>query len=249
MFLFLTGSSPTSTVDAVDNVMLYIVGISVVLLLGITATMIFFVFKYHRKKGHKPVDIPGNVILEVIWIGIPTLLVLSMFYYGYTGFREIRDFPDDAMIIDVQAQMWKWNFNYNTGKKTDTLYVPINQPIKLEMQSLDVNHSLYIPAFRIKEDVIPNRINYLAFTPKELGDYDIACAEYCGLNHSDMYTKVVVIPRDEFDVWVNEGVADSTAAPSADSSAVAKQNSNAAKTDSSNLNQNKNEADSAAAEK
>ena len=214
MFLFLTGSSPTSTTDAVDSVMLYIVAISVVLLLGITATMIFFVFKYHRKKGHKPVDIHGNVILEIIWIGIPTLLVLSMFYYGYTGFREIRSFPDDAMIIDVQAQMWQWSFNYDTGKRTDTLYVPLNQPIKLEMESIDVNHSLYIPAFRIKEDVIPNRINYLAFTPEELGDYDIACAEYCGLDHSDMYTKVVVIPRDEFDIWVNEGVEDTSSTAS-----------------------------------
>ncbi len=221
MFLFLTGSSPTSTTDAVDSVMLYIVAISVVLLLGITATMIFFVFKYHRKKGHKPVDIHGNVILEIIWIGIPTLLVLTMFYYGYTGFREIRNIPDDSMVIDVQAQMWQWNFNYDTGKRTDTLYVPLNQPIKLEMQSLDVNHSLYIPAFRIKEDVLPNRINYLAFTPEELGDYDIACAEYCGLNHSNMYTKVVVIPRDEFDVWVHEGVEDTTKAGISDTTKIA----------------------------
>ena len=207
-------SGPTSHTQTVDMVMLYITGISVLFLLGITATMIYFVFKYHRKKGHKPVDIHGNIILEIIWIAIPTVLVLTMFYYGYMGFAEIRKISKDAMVVKVTARMWAWQFDYANGKKTDTLYVPINKQIKLEMESADVNHSLYIPAFRIKEDVIAGRTNYLGFTAEEVGKYDIACAEFCGLKHSMMYTAVVAMNEDDFNIWLNttdeQEVVDST---------------------------------------
>lgn len=195
-------SGPTSHTQTVDMVMLYITGISVLLLLGITAVMIYFVFKYHRKKGHKPVDIHGNILLEIIWIAIPTVLVLSMFYYGYMGFAEMRKIPDDAMVVKVTARMWSWQFDYANGKMSDTLYVPVNQSIKLEMESADVNHSLYIPAFRIKEDVIAGRMNYLVFKAEEAGQYDIACAEFCGLKHSMMYTAVVALPQEKFDEWL-----------------------------------------------
>lgn len=203
------GVAPTSHVETVDFVMLYIVAISVILLLGVTATMIYFVFKYNRKKGHKPVDIHGNILLEVIWIAIPTVLVLSMFYFGYNGYEESRVVPKDAFVIKAMARMWQWEFDYPNGKKTDTLFVPINKPIKLELKSLDVNHSLFIPAFRIKQDVIFSQTNYLSFTPRKEGDYDIACAEYCGLKHSAMYTKVKVLSEPAFDNWYSAG-ADTT---------------------------------------
>lgn len=195
--------APTVHVETVDFVMLFIVGISVILLLGITATMIYFVFKYNRKKGHEPVDIHGSVLLETIWIIIPTILVLSMFYFGYTGFEKSRNIPKDAMEIKVTARMWAWEFEYSNGKKFDSLYVPVNKPIKLVMKSQDVNHSFYIPAFRIKEDVIASKTNYLGFTAKKLGDYDIACAEYCGLNHSMMNSKVKVVSQNNFQKWLN----------------------------------------------
>jgi len=175
--------TPTAHVENVDFVMLLIVGISVILLLGITATMIYFVFKYNRKKGHQPVDIHGSVLLETIWIVVPTILVLGMFYYGYTGYEEIRNIPKDALEIKVTARMWSWEFEYANGKKFDSLYVPVKKDIKLVMKSQDVNHSFFIPAFRIKEDVIASKENYLGFKAEKLGEYDIACAEYCGLNH------------------------------------------------------------------
>jgi cytochrome c oxidase subunit 2 len=195
---------PTQHVETVDFVMLYIVGISVILLLGITAVMIYFVFKYNRKKGHQPVDIHGNIWLEIIWIVVPTLLVLSMFYFGYTGFRDYRDIPDNAYVIQATARMWAWEFAYENGKKLDTLYVPQGIPIKLEMKSADVTHSLYIPAFRIKEDVMFGKTTYLGFTAEQVGSYDIACAEYCGLNHSMMYTKVKVLPEVQFNEWLSK---------------------------------------------
>jgi cytochrome c oxidase subunit 2 len=142
--------APTTHVETVDFVMLYIVGISVILLLGVTATMIYFVFKYHRKKGHKPVDIPHNTLLEVIWIVVPTILVLSMFYYGYTGFAESRKIPDNAFESKATARMWAWEFNYANGIKTDTMYVPVNTPIMVELKSVDVTHSMYIRLSELK---------------------------------------------------------------------------------------------------
>jgi cytochrome c oxidase subunit 2 len=193
--------APTAHVESVDFVMLYIVIISVVLLVGITATMIYFVFKYNRKKGHQPVDIHGNVLLEIVWIVIPTLLVLSMFFFGYTSYRELREKPDNPFVVNVTARMWQFTFEYPNGKKTDTLYVPNKTAIDLELKSMDVNHSFYIPAFRIKEDVVYGQTHHLYFTPKEIGDYDIACAEYCGLNHSKMYTKVKVVHGNDFVTW------------------------------------------------
>ncbi|MCX6168073.1 MAG: cytochrome c oxidase subunit II [Ignavibacteriales bacterium] len=193
--------APTAHVESVDFVMLYIVAVSVVLLIGITATMIYFVFKYNRKKGHQPVDIHGNLLLEIVWIVIPTLLVLSMFYFGYTSYREFRERPENPFVVNVTARMWQFTFQYPNGIKTDTLYVPQHTAIDLEMKSLDVNHCLYIPAFRIKEDIIFGQTHHLYFTPREIGNYDIACAEYCGLDHAKMYTKVKVINDNDFTKW------------------------------------------------
>ena len=206
MFAFLSGASPASTTETVDNVMFFIVAVSVVLLVGVTAAMIYFVFKYNRKKGHKPVDIHGNIWLEILWIGIPTILVLAMFYYGYLGFGSIRNIPDNAFEIKVNARMWAWQFDYPNGKQTDSLYIPIGQPIKLSMTSADVNHALFIPAFRVKEDVVAGRTNYLSFVGEKIGRYDIECAEYCGLKHSMMYSAVFVMSEKDFEEWY----ADST---------------------------------------
>lgn len=192
--------------NTVDWVMTYIVVISVILLFGITFAMIYFVFKYNRKKGHKPVDIHGNIILETIWIVIPTILVLTMFYFGYEGYKQGRYIPEDAYYVSVKAKMWDWDFIYDNGKQTDTLYVPNNRTIVLEMESFDVNHSLFIPTYRVKKDVIAGKTNYLVFTPDIEGTFDITCAEYCGLEHSDMYTSVVVLSPENFENWLKEGV-------------------------------------------
>jgi cytochrome c oxidase subunit 2 len=121
----------------------------------------------------------------------------------------MSDAPENALNIDVTAQMWKWTFKYENGKTTDSLYVPINQPVKLNLHSLDVNHAFYIPKFRIKKDVYPNQQRTVWFEANDLGSFDIACAEYCGLNHSYMYNKVTVMPQKDFAVWLNSAVSDS----------------------------------------
>lgn len=195
-------SGPSNFVESVDTAFWVVTAISVFFLVLITVLMIVFVFKYNKKKNRKAVNIHGNVPLEIAWTVIPTILVLVMFWFGWMGYKELTSVPDDAMEVNVTGQMWQWRFNYSTGLQTDTLYVPINSPVKLNLKSVDVNHSFFIPAFRVKKDVIPGRTNVAWFEANTIGSYDIACAEYCGLNHWDMYTKVVVMPKNDFDVWL-----------------------------------------------
>lgn len=192
-------------VKSVDFAFFFIITIAVFFLVLITGLMIFFVFKYNRKKHPKAENIHGNITLEILWTAIPTILVLFMFYFGWKGYKEMSSIPEDSMIVNVSAQMWKWNFKYPNGKISDTLFVPVNKPVKVILNSIDVNHSFYIPAFRVKKDVIPGRENTSWFTATEVGSYPIFCAEYCGLNHSYMYTEVVALPLDNFLAWLETG--------------------------------------------
>jgi len=189
-------------VNSVDGTFLYSLIVSIFFLVLITFLMIFFVIKYSRKKNPKGTNIHGNMGLEIVWTGIPTILVLIMFWYGWQGYKEMVNVPEGAFPVNVTAQMWKWSFKYQDGKNTDTLYVPVNTPIKLILNSNDVNHSFFIPAFRLKKDVFPNRERVAWFIAKETGAYDIACSEYCGLNHSYMYSKIIVMPVEEFNNWM-----------------------------------------------
>ncbi len=189
-------------VNSVDGTFLFTLIVSVFFLVLITFLMIFFVIKYNRKRNPKGTNIHGNMGLEIAWTGIPTILVLIMFWYGWQGYMEMVNVPEDAMPVKVTAQMWNWSFQYEDGKTTDTLYVPVNKPIKLILNSNDVNHSFFIPAFRVKKDVFPNRERVTWFIATETGDYDIACSEYCGLNHSYMYSKIIVMPEEEFKNWM-----------------------------------------------
>ncbi|MEZ5195039.1 MAG: hypothetical protein R2764_01160 [Bacteroidales bacterium] len=142
--------------------------------------------------------------MEIIWTVIPTLLVLIMFYYGWMGYKPMRSFPKESIHVKAIAQMWSWNFEYENGKISDTLVVPKDKAVTLDLVSRDVLHSLYIPAFRIKEDVIPGVDNKMWFIGQEYGDYNILCAEYCGDRHSYMLSKVVVVSEADYTKWVND---------------------------------------------
>ncbi|MBM3436136.1 MAG: cytochrome c oxidase subunit II [Bacteroidetes bacterium] len=197
-------SNASNFVYGVDLTFAIILGASVVLLITITAVMIWFVFRYRRQRNPVASQLHGNDRLEIVWTVIPTILVLVMFYYGWAGYQPMRDIPEDAIPVVAHAQMWQWNFEYANGKTTDTLVVPVGKAVKIDLNSRDVVHSLYIPAFRIKEDVVPGRTNRMWFIANEVDDYHIFCAEYCGDRHSNMLSKVVVLPEDEFTKWVND---------------------------------------------
>ena len=210
-------------VQSVDTAFLFILVVSVFFLVLITGLMIYFVIRYSRKRNPQATNIHGNIPLEVAWTVIPTLLVLVMFWMGWKGYKDMATPPEDAMVVDVTAQMWIWKFQYDNGLKSDTLYVPVNKAVKVRLKSLDVNHSFYVPAFRVKKDVIPNRDNMVWFEADQIGSYDIFCAEYCGLNHSYMLNKVVVMPQMDFERWMSKAL-------------TAAQNQNAAAPDTAKMN-------------
>lgn len=196
-------------VNKVDQAFLFIFGVSFAILFLITAVTIWFLFRYSKKRNPVPSDIEGNVIAETLWTVIPTILVFAMFWFGWTGYKALREAPADSMIVKVEARMWSWKFIYEDGRTSDKLYVPENTPVKLDMTSVDVIHSFYVPAFRIKMDTVPGMQTYAWFYSGEASQYDILCAEYCGTRHAYMLSKVVVVPEEEFIKWVETGEADS----------------------------------------
>jgi cytochrome c oxidase subunit 2 len=206
-------SGASNFVTSTDTTFFFIVAVSVFFLVVITFCMIYFVIKYNKKRHPRAKNIHGSIPLEVTWTLIPTILVLIMFWMGWEGYKKLADAPANAMNIHVTAQMWKWTFEYPNGVISDTLYVPLNKPVKVFLKSRDVNHSFFVPAFRVKKDVIPNRHNTAWFQADKLGSFDLFCAEYCGLNHSHMLSKVVVMPQTAFNKWLSEKAKEDSLGP------------------------------------
>lgn len=191
-------------VSGFESSFMLIFWVTVFFVVGITLTMIYFVIKYNRKKNPVATQIKGSVTLELIWTAIPVALVLTMFQFGWTGWKPLQEPPEDAMVIKSYARMWSWMFEYENGRITDTLFVPQNQPVRVDLIAQDVLHSLYIPAFRIKQDMVPGKEGFLWFEAGEPGTYDLFCAEYCGLQHAFMTTAVVVMPEYDFEEWLTD---------------------------------------------
>ena len=185
----------------VDNVFLYILTICIILLALITFLMVYFVIRYRREKHPEPADIEGSKWLEITWTVIPTLIVLTMFYYGLTGFEFLKKVPPGAMEVKVVARQWSWLFQYENGIENTELRVPLGKPVKLLLTSQDVIHGFYSPAFRIKQDAVPGMTTHMWFQPTQVGTFDVMCSQYCGLEHSHMLTKIVVLPGEEFAKW------------------------------------------------
>lgn len=195
-------SEGSNLAGAVDRAFIFIFTISFIFTIGITAMMIYILIHFSRKKVKNPRQFTGSVKLEIVWTVVPLIIVLMMFYFGWVGFAPMRKVPANAMPIKVIGRMWTWDFDYGNGKISKVLVVPYNRDIKLNLVSLDVNHGLFIPAFRVKEDVIPGYSNYLWFRPIIKDTFDIFCTEYCGLAHSGMVSKVIVIDSLAFEKWL-----------------------------------------------
>ncbi len=187
----------------VDRTFILILAIAVFFIVGITTFMIWTLFKYSRKKNIPARQFTGSVTLEIIWTVIPLILVMVIFFYGWKGYAPMRKVPADAMKVTAIGRMWQWSFDYGNGKLSKILVLPINKAVRMDLHSVDVNHGFFIPAFRVKEDVIPGYKNYLWFIPKYKGDYDIFCTSYCGLQHSGMNTKARVVENSVFVHWLD----------------------------------------------
>ncbi len=192
-------------VVGVDQAFWYIFIISVFFLTGITLAMVYFVIRYRRSRHPQAADIRDNWKLELLWTVIPTLIALSMFVVGWKSYTGLRTVPAGSVQIEVLAQMFSWIFIYDNDKESENLLVvPENTPIKLNIESIDVIHSFYLPAFRVKVDAVKNYPTYVWFRTGEPGEYDILCTEYCGLDHSQMVAKLKVVPQKDYEAWLEQ---------------------------------------------
>lgn len=212
-------SQALSAAQQVDRAFALIFGVSVLLLAGIVGCMLWFAWRYQRKRHPQAADIHGNTLLEILWFVLPTIIVLGMFYFGWTSYKALRSVPADAMTVQVTGRMWSWAFEYPNGRRAAELVVPVGRAVKLDMTSTDVIHSFYVPAFRIKTDTVPGMQTYAWFRPEEKGEYDILCAEYCGLKHANMLSVVRVVEAEEFNQWYR-GETDMTGGAGPDPLAV-----------------------------
>lgn len=195
---------PTSTTaGAVDDLFYFILLVSIGFFAIIVGAMLLFVVLYRERPGHSVQPSPShNNWLEFGWTAFPAAIVGVIFFWGFTAYLDMRQPPDSSYEIQVIAKKWTWSFVYPNGHVDNNLHVPIDKPVRLVMSSDDVIHSLYIPSFRLKMDVIPGRYTSTWFEANEAGDYVLFCAEYCGTQHSKMLARVVVHPSGEFDRWL-----------------------------------------------
>jgi cytochrome c oxidase subunit II len=191
----------------VDSLFHFILYASAVFLAIVVFGIIFFVLRYRRRPKEGVVTGPTHsTALEIIWSVIPTILVVIVFFWGFRLYLKMSIPPKDALEIKVTGQKWFWTFDYPNGANTlNELVVPVGKPVKLLMSSRDVIHGFYIPDFRIKMDVVPNRYTITWFEAAQTGAFDIFCTQYCGKGHSEMIAKVKVLGEREYNEWLISG--------------------------------------------
>lgn len=189
---------------AVDMTYIFIAVISVFFTILIFSLVVFFALKYRRRSdAERPKPIEGNHLLEIIWIAVPTVIVLVMFAAGTIVFFYMFHPPKDGIQMYGVGKQWMWKFQHPEGRREiNTLHVPLGQPVKLTLTSEDVIHSFYVPAFRVKTDVVPGRYSQTWFQATKLGTYHLFCAEYCGTKHSQMIGSVVVLKPEDYAKWL-----------------------------------------------
>ncbi len=205
-----------------DALLWFLLGVSAFFSILIAVLLITFAFKYRRRseaetpppfattEGHPQRE--GSMILEVVWIGIPLILVVIMFVWGASLFIHLRHPPADAEEIFVVGKQWMWKLQHLEGvREINELHVPVGKPIKLTMTSEDVIHSFFVPAFRVKQDVLPGRYTSLWFQATKPGRYHLFCSQYCGTDHARMIGWVIVMDPAEYQTWLSGGATGSLA--------------------------------------
>ena len=187
----------------IDPLMWFIHGVTIFFTLAIVVATIYFAWRYRESKN--PIaEPPGHSnVLEVTWTVIPAIIVFVCFFWGFRVFMRMTTQQPAAVQIDALGQQWFWGFQYRNplggaDVKTSELYMPVNVPVEITLRSNDVIHALYIPAMRVKKDVVPGRFNKIEVEATKIGDYSIYCAEYCGDKHSKMLTVVHVLSADDY---------------------------------------------------
>lgn len=191
----------------VDDLYIFITLISAFFFFLVGGLVALFIWKYRRRSANEVTPhITHNLPLEIAWSVIPLLLCIVIFFWGFHGYMRGQVAPGDAMEIQVRAKKWVWVFEYPDGMRTlNEIHVPVGKPVRLIMSSEDVIHSFFVPTFRVKNDVLPNRYSEVWFEPTKTGMHQVLCTEYCGKGHSDMLAKIHVDDEATYQKWLIEG--------------------------------------------
>ena len=191
----------------VDAIYFVLWALTIFFSLGVMAAIIFLAYRYRRGSGadrSRPVH--SDLRIEILWSVVPLLMGLGIFAWSASLYARQRIPPDDAMEVYVIGKRWMWQVQHANGVRENAeLHVPVGRNVVLTMISQDVIHSFFVPAFRIKRDVIPGRYNVVWFTPTKPGKYHLFCAEYCGTQHSRMVGTVYVLEPAEYEKWLASG--------------------------------------------
>lgn len=197
----------STTAGDIDLLFWFISAVSLFFFVLITGMIAFFLLKYRRRSEDEITPhITHNFKLEVIWSVLPLFLVIGIFFWGFRGWIRANVAPGESIEIQVKAKKWQWEFEYPDGMRSlNSFHVPVGKPVHMVMQSEDVLHSFFVPNFRIKHDVLPQRYTEVWFEATKTGPHQIFCTEYCGKGHSDMLAKVVVDDDAAYQKWLVEG--------------------------------------------
>jgi cytochrome c oxidase subunit 2 len=198
----------------VDALYFFMVGLGVFFSLLIAGLIIYYALKFQRRSPRAiGVQLRGNLLVEVVWTVVPLLITMAIFVWGAGLYFAMSRAPDDSMNIYVVAKQWMWKFQHLDGQREiNELHVPVGRDVRLIATSEDVIHDWFVPAFRVKADVIPGRYVNIWFRATKPGRYHLFCAEYCGTKHSGMIGQVVVMEPREYQVWLSGGETGGTLA-------------------------------------
>ncbi len=200
-----------------DTLFLLLVGVSVLMVVLIAGFIFRFIYKYRRRDPDEiPEQITGSDRLELTWTLIPLGFFMVIYFWGASIYMNNVQPPNNAMEIYVVAKQWMWKFQHLTGQsEIDELHVPLGRPVKLTMTSQDVIHSFFVPEFRVKQDVLPDRYTTIWFQATQAGTFHIFCTQYCGTGHAQMTGRVIAMEPAAFEQWLGGGAAASPQSPAA----------------------------------
>jgi cytochrome c oxidase subunit 2 len=195
----------SSIAPGIDRLFWLMIALCLAVAIGVFATMIVFAVRYrHGSNADRSNRHVKSLGVELTWTLVPFAMFLGMFVWSLVLFAKLHTPPANAETVYVVAKQWMWKIQHPGGQREiNTLHVPLGQPIRLTMTSQDVIHSFYVPAFRVKQDVLPDRYTQLWFTATRLGRYDLFCAEYCGLDHSKMGGSIIVMRPADYARWLD----------------------------------------------
>jgi cytochrome c oxidase subunit 2 len=196
--------SASTVAPRVDALFWFILAVCAFFTLLIAVLVISFAIRYRRRSDdYFPTPVVGSKALELTWTGIPLVLAMIMFFWGASVYFDIFRQPDNALEVYVTGKQWMWHLQHSGGQREiNTLHIPLGQPVRLIMTSEDVIHDFYVPAFRVKMDVLPGKYTNAWFQATKPGEYHLFCGQYCGTNHSKMIGKVVVLESGEYERWL-----------------------------------------------